>query len=158
MTSHPESVVGAALEGPAFALCADLIRVKGGVEDKGPSGPARLRKRWPDAAYRATIPPSSLVMTMVAERGRDEAELSDWLAGQLRFPSSPGCWMLTNSARPSGVESMPVISHSFGPTRNRRMLVPGAWPTFVSWLAMAPPAPTLEIGRAACRERGGQYV
>src|SRR3546814_10897428 len=77
MTSHPESVVGAALEGPAFALDADLIRVKGGVEAKGASGPPRLRKRWPDAAYRATIPPSSLVMTMVAERGRDEAELSE---------------------------------------------------------------------------------
>src|SRR3546814_18368575 len=88
MTSHPESVVGAALEGPAFALDADLIRVKGGVEAKGASGPPRMRMRWPDAAYRATIPPSPLVWTMVAESGRDEAEWSDWLAGQMRFPSS----------------------------------------------------------------------
>src|SRR3546814_13323675 len=102
MTSHPESVVGAALEGPAFALDADLIRVKGGVEAKGASGPPRLRKRWPAAASRATIPPSSLVMTMVAERRRTAADLSDWLACPSLLPSSPGRRRLANRARPSG--------------------------------------------------------
>src|SRR3546814_11406374 len=72
MTSHPESVVGAALEGPAFALDADLLRVKGGVEATGASGPPRLRQRWTDAAYGATIQPPSLVMTLVHERGREQ--------------------------------------------------------------------------------------
>ena len=36
--------------------------------------------------------------------------------------SSPGCWMLTKIALPSGVSVIPVISHSLGPTRNRRRL------------------------------------
>ena len=65
------------------------------------------------ADQRPTIPPSFLVMTMVAERGRAVDAAPDWVAGQLlssvaRLPFSPGCWMLTKSVRPSGVESTPV--------------------------------------------------
>ena len=79
-------------------------------------------------------PPSSLVITIVAERGRAVraagavarvARPVGW--GTWRDPArrpwrasvSPGCWMLTNSARPSGVSQMPVISQSTGPTRKR---------------------------------------
>ncbi|MNR61914.1 hypothetical protein D3C85_1837900 [compost metagenome] len=32
----------------------------------------------------------------------------------------PGCWMLTNSVLLSGVNAIPVTSHSFGPTKKRR--------------------------------------
>ena len=55
-------------------------------------------------------PPSALVMTIVADRGREPAAaVPDWLAGQLlvavvALPFSPGCWMFTNSDLPSGVE------------------------------------------------------
>jgi hypothetical protein len=66
-----------------------------------------------------------LVITTVAERGRLPGAAAAWLAGQLlvgraAVPSSPGCWTLMKMVRPSGVESMPVISHSFGPVRKRR--------------------------------------
>ena len=47
--------------------------------------------------------------------------------------------MLTNSERPSGVEWMPVISHSFGPTRKRRSAAPGALPTRVVTEPVAAP-------------------
>ena len=71
--------------------------------------------------------------------------------------------MLTNSERPSGVEWMPVISHSFGPTRKRRRVAPGALPirvvtvlvvvTFAAVVRVllttrVPPSPT-EPGMAA---------
>ena len=82
-------------------------------------------------------------MTIVAERGRPVPVPVAWLCGQLLVmllgpPFSPGCWMLTNSVRPSGVESMPVISHCFGPTRKRFSDVPGALPMRVDWLAVTP--------------------
>jgi len=82
-------------------------------------------------------PPSALRIATVAERGRP----SGLKSGQLEYrlgsagllcrlgtsrPSSrgvsgsPGCWMLTNIVRPSGVSAMPVISQPTGPVRKRR--------------------------------------
>ncbi len=103
-----------------------LSRVSAG---SGEGDPAASRRR----PYRPTIPPSVRVMTIVADRGRLPAAVPVWLAGQLllidrALPSSPGCWMLTNSEVPSGVEWMPVISHCLGPTRKRRRVVPGVLP------------------------------
>lgn len=77
---------------------------------------------------------------VVADRGREGVVDPDWLDSQLEVnvlgkpapTPSPGCWMLTNRVRPSGVESMPVISHSFGPTRKRRSVRPGVRPTIVA--------------------------
>ena len=76
-----------------------------------------------------------------------------WLCGQLLLgapavPFSPGCWMPTNSVRPSGVLSTPVISHSFGPTRKRLSVAAvAAAPTRVAWVEVAPPVPVLVIVR-----------
>ena len=66
------------------------------------------------------------VITTVAERGRALPPSGQWLPNWPGVPMaalgvvSPGCWMLTNSARPSPDSAMPVISQSFGPTRKRR--------------------------------------
>ena len=79
---------------------------------------------------------------IVAERGRRPSPAARLAVGPVAvmsagLPVSPGCWMLTKTVRPSGVESMPVISHSFGPTRKRRRLAPGAAPTRVAWVTLA---------------------
>jgi hypothetical protein len=84
-------------------------------------------------------------MTMVEERGRDGVVTAPaWLAGQLLvmlagLPPSPGCWMLTNSDLPSGVEKMPVTSHSRGPTRKRFSVAPGALPIRVACVPVLAP-------------------
>ncbi len=73
------------------------------------------------------IPPFDLVITTVEERGRP----SDLESGQLEIargllglvmssPPSPGCWILINSVRLSGVKAIPVISHPRGPVKKRR--------------------------------------
>ena len=97
-----------------------------------------------------------LVMTMVAERGRDMPPSGQWLENLSGLPmsagldSSPGCWMLTNSVRPSGVSARPVISQSAGPTRKRRSLsVPSGAPTLVATSRAAPAASTLVMVRFA---------
>ena len=60
-------------------------------------------------------PPSFRVTTMVAERARDAPPSGQWLAQAEGLPmseffvSSPGCCTLTNSVRPSGVLSTPVM-------------------------------------------------
>src|SRR5688572_18028771 len=69
-------------------------------------------------------PPSSRVMAMVAERGRELPPSGQWLFGAENVPPSPGCWMLTNIVRLSGVMHTPVISQSTGPTRKRRRVSP----------------------------------
>ena len=54
--------------------------------------------------------------------------------------------MPTNSVRPSGVLSTPVISHSSGPTRKRLSdAAVAAAPTLVACVAVAPPEPVLVI-------------
>lgn len=71
------------------------------------------------------IPPFDLVITTVEERGRP----SDLESGQLEIargllgsvmssPPSPGCWILINSVRLSGVKAIPVISHPRGPVKS----------------------------------------
>ena len=70
-------------------------------------------------------PPSSFVITTVAERGTPSP------SGQTLFglPSAnasavvvaPGCWTLTNIVRRSGVVTTPVISWPVGPVRKRRI-------------------------------------
>lgn len=61
-------------------------------------------------------PPSSFVMTTVAERGVvSPSRCGHWLG----LPS-PGCWMLTNIVRWSGVVTTPVTSQPGTPVRNRR--------------------------------------
>ena len=73
-------------------------------------------------------PPSSLVITMHAERWRAPSSPSGHelyalgFAGSLRTSDeegrsgvSPGCWMPTNNVFSSGVAKTPVISHCRGP-------------------------------------------
>src|SRR5687767_284272 len=73
-------------------------------------------------------PPSSLVMTMHAERGRPPVAPSGQELKRFGFAgsfvpvgASPGCWMPTNIVLSSGVTNTPVISHTFGPVRKRRV-------------------------------------
>ena len=73
-------------------------------------------------------PPSSLVMTRqptVADRRRGRrarsCTASGWPGRWRRSAPRPGCWMPTNIVRSSGVTNTPVISQTFGPTRNRRV-------------------------------------
>ena len=65
--------------------------------------------------YPIGIPPSRRTVT-IAERG---TELPPF--GKVLLPLPPGCWMPTNAVLRSGDQVMPVISHSFGPVRKRRI-------------------------------------
>ena len=68
-------------------------------------------------------PPSSLVITIVADLGRAPVNPE----GQLLIGSacrssenSPGCWIFRNAVLPSGVNVRPVISQPRGPVRKRQ--------------------------------------
>lgn len=58
--------------------------------------------------------PSSRLTAMTAERGRESPPSGQRLAGLAMLPPSPGCWMLRNSVRPSGVNSQPQTSAPTG--------------------------------------------
>lgn len=81
---------------------------------------------WLCATQLPITPPSSLRITTVAERGRPapsgQRESFIGSAGSLRsLGDSPGCWMLTNIVRRSGVMTTPVTSQPAGPSRKRRI-------------------------------------
>ena len=90
-----------------------------------------MRRSQPPLAPLAQLPigpPSSLVTTTQADRGRPPAAPSGhelYCFGFAGLPSplggSPGCWMPTNIVFSSGVTNTPVISQAAGPTRKRRV-------------------------------------
>ena len=105
---------------------------------RGPAILARLRASEPSLAAFAQVPmrpPSTLRITTVAGRGRrgllalpygqlltvdgfDVLGAPNWLFQYV--VDSPGCWMLMNIVRWSGVIVTPVISQPRGPVMKRR--------------------------------------
>jgi hypothetical protein len=70
-------------------------------------------------------PPSRRRITTVAERGRPEPSghaltAVGFFGSPRSLDVSPGCWMLTNMVRLSGVVTTPVTSQPLGPVRKRR--------------------------------------
>lgn len=101
------------------------------------------------ACFRVPItPPSSLVMTMVDERGGANP-LGQVLLRVLggsggSVPPLPGCCMLMNSDSRSAVLVQPVISRPFDPVRKRPLRPVGRFASIVWQLSMLAWMPLVE--------------